>query len=216
VETGERRNVMPRRGGGIFVGAFLAVGAVQAVTGFIPNVPSAASVIPARAQSNQDFAFTGSSKPIKPGSVPEKSWENLINKWGNLCPSLTPALLAGQLHQESMGFNRDVISGKIDSPAGAKGMAQFIDATWNAHAIDANKDGKRDKYDPRDAIPSAAVYDCEVAKYVKGVPGDRHKNMLAAYNAGSNAVKKYNGIPPYKETQNYVRIIERKAARYEQ
>lgn len=204
-----------RRSGGFFVGTFLAVGAVQAVTGFIPAVPSVASAIPAKVES-KSYTFTGTSAPIKPGSVPEKSWENLINKWGNLCKSLTPALLAGQLHQESMGFNPKVIDGEIDSPAGAKGMAQFIDSTWDAHAIDGNGDGKKDKYDPADAIPSAAKYDCDVAGYVKNVPGDRRKNMLAAYNAGSDAVKKYGGIPPYKETQNYVRIIERKAAGYEQ
>lgn len=203
-----------RRAGGFFVVTVLGVGAVQAVTGFIPAVPTASSAIPAKA-SSQSLKFTGTSAPIRSGSVPEKSWEALINKWGNLCKSLTPALLAGQLHQESAGFNRDVIDGRRDSPAGAKGMAQFIDSTWNTHAIDGNGDGKKDKYDPADAIPSAAKYDCDVAGYVKNVPGDPRKNMLAAYNAGSNAVRKYGGIPPYKETQDYVRIIERKAAGYE-
>jgi soluble lytic murein transglycosylase-like protein len=203
-----------RRSGGFFVGVVLVVGGMQAVTGFIPAVPSVASAIPAKAKS-KDFVFTGTSAPIKSGSLPKKSWEGLINKWGNLCKSLTPALLAGQLYQESAGFDPDVIDGRRDSPAGAKGMAQFMDATWNAHAIDGNGDGKRDKYDPGDAIPSAAKYDCDVAGYVKDVPGDPHKNMLAAYNAGSNAVKKYGGIPPYKETQTYVRMIERKAAGYE-
>ncbi|MBO0518043.1 lytic transglycosylase domain-containing protein, partial [Streptomyces beijiangensis] len=56
------------------------------------------------------------------------------------------------------------------------------------------------------AIPraSAASYDCELASYVKKVPGDQSDNMLASYNAGAYAVIKYGGIPPYRETQNYV------------
>ncbi len=45
------------------------------------------------------------------------------------------------------------------------------------------------------------------AKYLQGLlntfGGDVRK-AVAAYNAGPNAVKEYNGVPPYKETQNYV------------
>ena len=43
---------------------------------------------------------------------------------------------------------------------------------------------------------------------------DNNKELaLAAYNAGASAVKKYGGVPPYKETQNYVNSI---TANYEQ
>lgn len=80
-------------------------------------------------------------------------------------------------------------------------------STWETPGIDGNGDGKRDVFDPEDAIPSSAKYLCTIAEDVKDVPGDKQSNMLAAYNAGSGAVRKYGGVPPYKETQNYVRSI---------
>jgi cell wall-associated NlpC family hydrolase len=79
--------------------------------------------------------------------------------------------------------------------------------TWATHGIDANGDGKADVWNPADAIPSAASYDCELASYVKDVPGDTTDNMLASYNAGAYAVIRYGGVPPYAETRNYVKII---------
>lgn len=207
-----------RRAGGVFVGLFLATGAVQAVTGFIPAVPSAATAAPAaQADLSKGVKFTGTSAPVRKGSLPNDQFEALINKWGNLCPTLTPALLAGQLYQESIGFDPDVLSGRRNSPAGARGISQFMPGTWKTHGIDGNGDGKRNILDPGDAIPSAATYDCELAENVKNVPGDKVNNMLASYNAGSGAVKKYQGVPPYRETQGYVRAIKRHAAeRFEQ
>lgn len=206
-----------RRAGGLFVGVFFLAGTVQAITGFIPVVPSAATAIPVQKPSGTENAkFTGSADPIKSGSLPKKRYEELINTWGNKCEALTPALLAAQLHQESIGFKPSVVSGQQDSPAGARGIAQFMPGTWASHGIDANGDGKRNILDPEDAIPSAATYDCTVARYVKNVPGNLTDNMLAAYNAGSGAVKRYGGIPPYQETQTYVKLIKKKAGRYEQ
>ncbi|MGP9019546.1 bifunctional lytic transglycosylase/C40 family peptidase [Streptomyces sp. BR1] len=142
----------------------------------------------------------GRSVGLAKGAVPAK-YQSIVQKWGNLCPAVNPALLAAQLYSES-GWNPTIVS-----PANAQGIAQFIPGTWEAHGIDGNGDGKKDVWDPEDAIPSAASYDCELAKYVKNVPGDQSSNMLAAYNAGAYAVIKYNGVPPYPETQGYVKSI---------
>ncbi|WP_443049652.1 C40 family peptidase [Streptomyces sp. HD] len=134
------------------------------------------------------------------GSVPG-AYKALVQKWGNLCPALNPALLAAQLYQES-GWDPDVVS-----HADARGIAQFIPSTWATHGVDGDGDGDRDIWDPNDAIPSAASYDCELAKYVKDVPGDTTDNMLAAYNAGAYRVIRAGGVPAITETQNYVTRI---------
>ncbi|MGW0085436.1 C40 family peptidase [Streptomyces sp. NPDC003393] len=142
----------------------------------------------------------GGAVRLAKGAVPA-AYQSLVQKWGNLCPAINPALLAAQLYQES-GFNPNA-----RSAAAAEGIAQFIPGTWATHGVDGDGDGKRDVWDPDDAIPSAASYDCELAKYVKDVPGDLSDNMLAAYNAGAYAVIKYGGVPPYAETRNYVKTI---------
>ncbi|WP_437064973.1 NlpC/P60 family protein [Streptomyces sp. enrichment culture] len=143
---------------------------------------------------------SGGSKTLAKGSVPA-AYQPLVQKWGNLCPAINPALLAAQLYQES-GWDPDVVS-----HADARGIAQFIPSTWATHGIDGDGDGDRDIWDPNDAIPSAASYDCELAKYVEDVPGDTTNNMLAAYNAGAYRVIKAGGVPPITETQNYVKRI---------
>jgi cell wall-associated NlpC family hydrolase len=142
----------------------------------------------------------GGSVNLAKGAVPAE-YQPLVQKWGNLCPALNPALLAAQLYQES-GWDARAQSG-----AQAQGIAQFIPGTWASHGIDGNGDGRADVWDPADAIPSAASYDCELASYVKNVPGNNTDNMLASYNAGAYAVIQAGGIPPYRETQNYVKTI---------
>lgn len=150
----------------------------------------------------------GRAVGLTKGAVPAK-YQALVEKWGNLCPAINPPLLAAQLYSES-GWNPSAVS-----PADARGIAQFIPGTWAGHGIDGDGDGDRDIWDPKDAIPSAASYDCELAKDVASVPGDDASNMLAAYNAGAYAVIKYGGVPPYKETQGYVKAITTLAKSFE-
>ncbi|MCI3271996.1 C40 family peptidase [Streptomyces cylindrosporus] len=142
----------------------------------------------------------GGTKALAKGSVPA-AYSAIVQKWGNLCSAINPALLAAQLYQES-GFNPNA-----KSAAAAEGIAQFIPGTWATHGIDGNGDGVKNVWDPQDAIPSAASYDCKLASYVKDVPGNLTENMLASYNAGAYAVIKYGGVPPYSETRNYVKTI---------
>lgn len=144
----------------------------------------------------------GAPVRLAEGAVPA-AYDDLVQRWGDKCPALNPALLAAQLYQES-GWRPRAHSG-----ADARGIAQFIPGTWAVHGIDGDGDGDRDVWDPADAIPSAASYDCELAADVADVAGDPTDNMLAAYNAGPYAVIKYGGVPPYRQTQNYVAVIRK-------
>ncbi len=110
---------------------------------------------------------------------------------------LDPALLAGLIKQES-NFNPTA-----GSPAGARGLAQLMPAT-------AAGLGVTNVLDPVQSINGGAKY---LAQQLKTFGGDVAK-ALAAYNAGPGAVQRFGGIPPYAETQNYVRIVQANAATY--
>ncbi|WP_432105881.1 C40 family peptidase [Streptomyces sp. bgisy091] len=161
---------------------------------------TAAVVVGALVQATGAGSAGGGLGATLSTSVPAE-YRSLVEKAGDTCPEISPNLLAALLTQES-GFNP-----KASSPVGAQGIAQFMPSTWETHGIDANGDSKRDVWDPEDAIPSSGKYLCTLADDVKDVPGDQQSNILAAYNAGPGAVKKYGGVPPYKETQNYVQSI---------
>ena len=138
---------------------------------------------------------------LKAGAVPEQ-YEDLVT-WAvaTYCPQMSPGLLAAQLEAES-NWNPNA-----QSPVGAKGIAQFMPATWKAYGMDGNGDKRKNILDPADAIPAAARYDCVLRDAVRKISGDPDALMLAAYNAGPGAVSSHGGIPPYEETQNYVAKI---------
>ncbi len=100
-----------------------------------------------------------------------------------------PRLLAAVAQQES-GFDPKAVS-----PAGARGLMQLMPAT-------AAGLGVTNSFDPAQAVDGAA-------KLLRDLL-DRFGRVdyaLAGYNAGPGAVLRYDGIPPYPETQNYVRSI---------
>jgi len=81
----------------------------------------------------------------------------------------------------------------VVSSAGAVGVMQLMPET-------AQGLGVRNSKDPRDNIDGGVRY---LKQLMATFDGDVTK-AVAAYNAGPQAVKKYNGTPPYSETQDYV------------
>jgi soluble lytic murein transglycosylase-like protein len=85
------------------------------------------------------------------------------------------------------------------SHAGAQGLMQLMPAT-------AKRFGCEDMNDPESNIEAGTKYLGWLLKRFDG----NVELALAGYNAGEGAVDKYNGIPPYNETRNYVKIISQR------
>ena len=147
---------------------------------------------------------------LRPGVVPAK-YEALVRQAGTTCPGITAPLLAAQLEAES-GWNPNAVS-----LVGAQGLAQFMPGTWIGEGVDGDGDGSRDPFNAADAIASQAALMCKLLAAVladESLIGDPIELVLAGYNAGLGAVQRYNGVPPYIETQGYIARIRTLMAKY--
>lgn len=143
-----------------------------------------------------------SAGALKEGTVP--AWAaGWLQRAASTCPEITAPVLAAQIQQES-GWNPNA-----RSLVGAEGLAQFMPGTWAVVGVDGDADGRADPHDPADAITTQAMYMCRLTGQLKAAhaPGDLLDLALAAYNAGIAEVKKFHGIPPFPETQDYVHRI---------
>jgi soluble lytic murein transglycosylase-like protein len=104
---------------------------------------------------------------------------------------IDPILIKAIIKAES-NFNHEAVS-----PVGAQGLMQLMPAT--AYALQV-----QDVFHPENNIEAGARY----LRYLLNTYRGNLKLTLAAYNAGESSVAKYNNnVPPYRETQNYIRRV---------
>ena len=131
-----------------------------------------------------------------PAMVPPAQIESLVSAnsaaWG-VDPALVKAIIANE-----SGFNANATS-----RTGAQGLMQLEPET-------AAGLGVSNAYDPAQNVWGGT-------RYIRGLLERFHGDVrlaVAAYNAGPGAVEKYDGVPPYVETQNYVQNVLASYSKY--
>ena len=116
-------------------------------------------------------------------------YDSTIHRWAQRY-SLSPGLVHAVVSTES-AYNPGAVSLK-----GARGLMQLMPAT-------ARRYGVRDSFNPEENIRGGVAH---LRDLIDSFGGDL-RLAVAAYNAGSRAVQKYSGVPPYPETRDYVNRV---------
>jgi soluble lytic murein transglycosylase-like protein len=125
-----------------------------------------------------------------PQDSAKKTYDPVVRKVAKrhgISPEFIHAIIRAESNYESTAV----------SPKGATGLMQLMPATAKAYGVS-------DSYDPEENIEGGTKYLKDLIKLYEG----QTSLVLAAYNAGQDAVKRYKGIPPYPETRNYIKRIQ--------
>jgi len=124
------------------------------------------------------------------GNYQEADWVTQAILYASDIYSVDPLLVTAMMEQESH-FHLTVVS-----PAGAVGLMQLMPATASMIGVDP--------CNPLDNVVGGVIYLRNQLDRFAGWGDYATTDAVAAYNAGPQVVIQYGGVPPYRQTQNYV------------
>jgi soluble lytic murein transglycosylase-like protein len=165
---------------------------------YVYELPAGTRIVTDHVLNYQHYQLIGKSSTVKgigkflasPSVLADPAaYDKLIRETAAL-HRVDPALVKAVVHAES-AFNPNALSRK-----GASGLMQLMPAT-------ARRYGVKDIFDPTQNVQGGVRYLKDLLRQFNY----NHRLVAAAYNAGENAVIRFKGIPPYNETQDYVRKV---------
>ncbi len=193
----------------IVVSSFWTLAGVAQADIFVYQLPGGARIVTDHQLINRDYKLVRHSKTSKGAGTLVSSrkiayavtdpaaYDRLIRRTAT-AHQIDAALVKAVMHVES-AFNPHAVSNK-----GAQGLMQLMPET-------AQRYGAEDLFDPVTNVRAGVLYLKDLQKMFK----NNTRLVLAAYNAGENAVLRYKGIPPYDETQDYVRKVMKMHREYQ-
>lgn len=142
-----------------------------------------------------ELKFNNKIKSTKEIS-PSKSSLDRLNEYLPLIKEAAQQFGVNENLIKSVILTESAANANAQSKAKAKGLMQLMDST-------ATELGVNNVWDPKDNIFGGTKY---LSKMLKQYNGDIERT-LAAYNAGPSNVEKYKGVPPFKETKNYINRV---------